>query len=91
MPRRLLEAGDVEDRLDLTRSAAHPHSTAEKALLDWLYLATSARSTLAPPAPHDIDMDQLDRARLKRLAKSMALEDTLQRWLTGKLLTRQLR
>jgi hypothetical protein len=38
MPRRLLEAGDEEDRLDPQRSRAHPQATAEKALLDWLYL-----------------------------------------------------
>jgi hypothetical protein len=39
MPRRMLEAGSIEDRLDLERSLMHPQASAEKALLDWLYLA----------------------------------------------------
>lgn len=90
MPRWLLEAGDVDDRLDAARSHAHPHASAEKALLDWLYLATSPRSTLAPPAPHDVDLEPLDRRRLRRLAKHMNLEDTLRQWLAGELLTRPL-
>jgi hypothetical protein len=89
MPRRMLEAGELTDRLDLDRSATHPHATAEKALADWLYLATSPRSTLSPPAPHDIDLDALDRKRLGRLATRMGLTDALQQWLSGALLVRQ--
>ena len=89
MPRRLLEAGNIADRLDLTRSASHPQATAEKALLDWLYLATSPRSTLAPPALHDVDIGQLDRGRLKRLAAQMHLLDPLKDWLAGHLRARR--
>ena len=88
MPRRLLEAGEPDDRIDHARSVAHPQATPEKALLDWLYLATSPRSNLAPPAPHDVDISQLDRRRLNRLAKQMGLEGALHRWLDGNLLTR---
>ncbi|HTY49129.1 MAG TPA: hypothetical protein VMB48_05510 [Steroidobacteraceae bacterium] len=89
MPRRLLEAGDIEDRLDLNRSATHPQATAEKALLDWLYLAISPRSTLAPPAVHDVDVEQLDRARLRRLAARMELQESLKQWLEGDLPARR--
>lgn len=88
LPRRILEAGAVEDRLDLDRGIAHPRATAEKALLDWLYLARSPRSTLAPPMLGDVDLDELDRARLKRLANAMGLEDTLARWRDGVTLLR---
>jgi len=77
LPRRILEAGDVEDRLDLDRSVSHPHATPEKALLDWLYLAASPRSTLAAPPLFDIDLAALDRRRLRRLARAMDLEEAL--------------
>ena len=83
MPRRFLEAGEIDDRLDFDRSATHPQATAEKALLDWLYLAASPRSTLAPPARHDVDVQQLDRTRLGRLAEKMELQKTLADWLEG--------
>jgi hypothetical protein len=89
MPRKMLEAGELEDRLDLARSVAHPHATPEKALLDWLYLAASPRSTLAPPAPHDVDLDVLKGARLNRLARRMGLADVLQRWRAGQFLVRR--
>ena len=91
MPRKMLEAGELADRLDQGRGAAHPHATAEKALLDWLYLATSSRSTLSPPAVHDIDIEVLDRKRLSRLAVRMALTDALQQWLAGDLPIRERR
>jgi hypothetical protein len=89
MPRKMLEAGALADRLDLNRSTAHPHATAEKALLDWLYLATSPRSTLSPPAPQDVDLEALDRRRLGRLATRMGLTGALQQWLSGALLVRE--
>jgi hypothetical protein len=89
MPRKMLEAGELADRLDLDRSTTHPHATAEKALLDWLYLATSPHSTLSPPAPHDVDLEALDRKRLSRLAARMGLTGALQQWLCGALLVRQ--
>jgi hypothetical protein len=84
MPRRLLEAGSIEDRLDLERSLMHPHASAEKALLDWLYLARSPRSTLTAPSLHDIDLEELDNPKLDRLAKAMELQQTLRAWRRGK-------
>jgi len=89
MPRKMLEAGDVDDRLDFNKSGSHPHATPEKALLDWLYLAASPRSTLAPPAPHDLDMTMLSKSRLNRLAGHMGLRDVLEDWLAGKFLVRK--
>jgi hypothetical protein len=63
----------------------HPHASAEKALLDWLYLAQSPHSTLTAPALHDVDLEQLDSAKLNRLAKAMLLQPTLRAWRRGKL------
>lgn len=83
VPRRILEAGALEDRLDLDRGRAHPRATPEKALLDWLYLARSPRSTLSPPSLQDVEIDELNKARLRRLAKAMGLEQTLARWREG--------
>lgn len=83
IPRRILEAGEIEDRLDLDRGSSHPRATPEKALLDWLYLARSPRSTLAPPAVHDVEHGELNKKRLMRLARAMKLEETLVEWLRG--------
>ena len=88
IPRHILEAGAVEDRLDLDRGHAHPRATPEKALLDWLYLARSPRSTLSPPLLQDVDIGELDKARLRRLAKAMGLEQTLTRWREGNFVLR---
>ncbi len=88
VPRRILEAGALEDRLDLDSGRAHPRATPEKALLDWLYLARSPRSTLSPPSLQDVDIRELDKARLRRLAKEMGLEQTLARWREGKFVLR---
>jgi hypothetical protein len=81
----MLEAGSIEDRLDLERGLMHPQASSEKALLDWLYLAQSPRSTLTAPASHDIDLEELDNAKLNRLAKAMELQQTLSAWRRGKL------
>jgi hypothetical protein len=89
IPRLLLEAGAIEDRLDLNRSQSHPHATPEKALLDWLYLAASPRSTLSAPALHDVDLDAFDRKRLQRLATRMGLVELVQRWFANQFPVRR--
>lgn len=80
MPRRVLEAGLAEDRLQPTDNWAHPRATPEKALLDWLYLGSSPRSRRTPPPRTDIDMNMLDRKRLARLARAMKLDALLEKW-----------
>jgi hypothetical protein len=84
--RRTLEAGDLEGRLDLDHGLAHPRATPAMALLDWLYLARSPHSRPSPPLPRDVESDELDKARLRRLAKAMGLEESLTR--DGKLVLR---
>lgn len=83
LPRRILEAGRPDDRLEPTMQRDHARATPEKALLDWLYLANSPRSRRTLPPRGDMDLDLLDQAKLKRLAAAMKLSDTLSTWLKG--------
>jgi hypothetical protein len=83
----MFEAGSIEDRLDLERSFMHPQASPEKALLDWLYVARSPRSTLTAPALHDLDLEELNNAKLNRLAKAMDLQQTLSAWRRNRVAT----
>ena len=80
LPRRILEAGDPQDRLGSSVVQDHVRATPEKALLDWLYLGLSPRSRRTCPPRGDIDVTLLDRARLKRLARAMDLDEALAAW-----------
>lgn len=79
MPARLLDdrAGQLEDRMDL--EVKYSRATPEKALLDWLYLGESRYSRIAGP-PLDVEIERLDGARLRRLARSMELVGQLKAW-----------
>ena len=83
MPARLLndEAGNAEDRIDL--DVLYARASPEKALMDWIYLGNSPRTKLAPP-PLDIDLDRLDKRRLRRLAERMKLSKQLHDYLVRK-------
>lgn len=83
MPARLLndEAGELEDRIDL--EVLYPRATPEKALLEWIYLGDSPRTKLAPP-PLDIDLERIDKHRVKRLADNMKLTEQLEAYLERK-------
>jgi hypothetical protein len=83
MPERLLddEAGDLQDRMDL--EVLYPRATTEKALLDWIYLGDSLRTKLALP-PLDIDLECVDKRRLKRLSDRMKLSKQLDEYLVRK-------
>jgi len=83
MPARLLddEAGDLQDRMDL--EVLYPRARTEKALLDWIYLGDSPRTKLAFP-PLDIDLERVDKSRLKRLADRMKLSKQLDEYLARK-------
>jgi hypothetical protein len=79
IPIRLLndEAGDIEDRMDL--EVLYPRATPEKALLDWIYLGASPRTKLTGP-PLDIEIERLDKRRLRRLADRMKLTKQFDAW-----------
>lgn len=83
IPRRILEAGEADDRLDAHTPRDHARATPEKALLDWLYLAQSPRSNREAPPRDDIDVALLDRRRLDRLATAMGLTAALLAWSGG--------
>jgi hypothetical protein len=57
----------------------YPRATPEKALLDWIYLGASNRSRMTRP-PFDLDLDQLDKRRLRRLAKKMGMLEAFELW-----------
>lgn len=67
----------VSDYLD--GNARYPRATPEKAFLDWLYLGNTPRSWLTAP-PMDVDIDNLDKKKLDRLARRMGLADALGTW-----------
>lgn len=82
MPRGVLEAGSADDRLDPT-VADHVRATPERALVDWLYLAQSRLSRRTAPNPGDLDMELLDRRRLRRLARAVGVEELIARYLSA--------
>lgn len=84
LPRRILEAGTPEDRLEPTGAFDHARATPEKALVDWLYLAASPRSTRHLPPHGDVDVDLLKRSRLRALARAAGVSALLDVWLGEK-------
>ncbi|HEU5399141.1 MAG TPA: hypothetical protein VFV77_07650 [Gammaproteobacteria bacterium] len=84
LPRRILEAGAPEDRLEPAGAFDHARATPEKALVDWLYLAASPRSTRHLPPRGDVDVDRLKRSRLRALARAAGVTDVLDTWLNRK-------
>lgn len=65
---------DLQDaRFDYRRA------TPEKALLDWIYLGASPRSRMTRP-PYDLEIEPMNAARLKRLAKGMGIIAQFESW-----------
>jgi len=81
LPREILEAGRTEDRMDTDPHYEHIRATPEKALIDWLYLASSRYSNMTAPNPVDIDIELLNVSRLKRLAKAAGITLPLKEWM----------
>lgn len=81
LPRRILEAGAADDRLQPGPGIEHARATPEKALLDWLYLAASPHSHRTWPPRSDVDVSLLDPRRLRRLARAMGMTDILDTWM----------
>ena len=71
----------MEDQLDL--NVHYARATAEKALLDWIYLGASPRTKISGP-PLDLALDRLNLPRLKRLANAMDLRAALDGYLSRK-------
>ena len=83
LPWRLqeLDSLPVEDWRD--NRYAHPRATPEKALCDWLYLGASPRSSLRAP-PLDLELDKLNKARLRRIVSAMGIKPVFDAWLSKK-------
>ena len=81
IPRHILQAGEARDRLEAEEQHEHLRATPEKALVDWIYLGLSPRSRRTPPPRDDIDMERLDRRRLRRLIQATNLEQEFAAWL----------
>lgn len=64
---------------------AHPRATPEKAFCDWLYLGQSPRSPLRTP-PLDLEFQNFNKARLRRLVAAMGIHQCFDAWLTKKQL-----
>lgn len=79
LPQRFFHLQDValEDLQDL--NYAYPRATPERALLEWVYLGSSAKSRLPLP-PLDLALKRLDSQKLERLAKAMKIEPQWQNW-----------
>jgi hypothetical protein len=77
VPERVLETGAENHRLE--SGLEYRRATPEAALLHWLYLSGSPRSRMAAP-PLDLNVDELDLKRLKRLAAAMHLDTHLRSW-----------
>jgi hypothetical protein len=84
MPRSILEAGKTSDRIASLATPDHVRATPEKALVDWLYLASSPRSRRTIPPRDDIDLDMLDRRRLQRLADAAGISEALRTWIDAR-------
>jgi len=57
----------------------YPRASPEKALLDWIYLGGSVRSRMTLP-PFDLDVESLNQARLRRVAKQMGITEDFRAW-----------
>lgn len=83
IPRRIFEAGadaDLEQHWNRPIPGQVPIATAEKALLDWIYLGQSPHSDMRPPPIEDMHIEELDMDRLDRLAAAADLLAPTRAW-----------
>jgi hypothetical protein len=82
MANEIFSAGSDKDRIDAARGR-YARATAERAFCDYLYLAQTRRRALPPP-PLDIDLSELRMPVVRRIAKAMGVQMTLEKWLARK-------
>ncbi|MFL9610944.1 hypothetical protein ACKF11_12735 [Methylobacillus sp. Pita2] len=85
MPEDMVHLPDLDSSDYVIPYLNYQMATPEKALLDWIYMATSPRikSNEGYP-PLDIDLKKLDKHKLARIARSMRLHDEYLDWLNAK-------
>lgn len=79
MPREAVLAGDEADGFE--PGGRWRQATPERALCDWLYLSAEVGGRLLREPPLDLDLDDIDRGRLGRLADAMGVAAPLGAWL----------
>lgn len=85
MPEHLVNLKDLDVSDYRVLDVSYQMATPEKALMDWLYMASSPRiKNNEGYPPLDIDLGKLDKHRLARLAKAMHLEIAYLEWLHSK-------
>jgi hypothetical protein len=91
MPTHVCMPPGLDDADLYTHGVPYLMASAEKALMDWIYIGSSSRfmtpddgQTLAGLPPLDIDMKKIDQNVLSRIAKKMDLQGELKEWLEAK-------
>lgn len=88
MPEEAVICPDLPRSDVLVQDVSYPMATPEKALLDWIYMGNSPRINAAHGLggfpPLDIDINVMDKRRLKRIAESMGMVDLLKEWQEAK-------
>ena len=80
IPERILGAGALLDRME--PGYAYQRATPERALIDWLYLSRTRRSTVAPPPPLEaLAVPNLDLGRLHRLGRATEIGSLVSEYL----------
>jgi hypothetical protein len=78
MPQSVMMAGKSATRQDAAKWYAR--DTPEKALANWIYLASSHHSSMLPP-PTDMSLDHIDIVVTLSLAEEMDIYDEMCKWL----------
>lgn len=78
MSREMMLAGPEEDRLE--PGGRYPRATPERALCDWIWFSSSKGGRVMTLPPLDLDLSDIDRARLGRLADAMGISAPMAAW-----------
>jgi hypothetical protein len=78
MPSEVLSAPDPDDLID--PSCSYPRATSEAALCHLVYLR---RAGAVGSLPWELELDDLDRPRLQRIATAMGIASEMETYLAG--------
>jgi len=83
MPRELIDSEELRQMGAMNGATAYPESVPEKAMADWVYLASRPRTSLGMP-PLDADTDLMDVDFARELAARLGVGGQLDAWLADK-------
>lgn len=86
MPERMVFLPDVDRSHVLVQSLYYDMATPEKALLDWIYMAShiQAKHGFSSMPPLDIDITEMNKKRLLGMAGLMDIKTEFDEWLDAK-------